>query len=821
MEKNNLVKVKFLKTNVRGSWKKDEEKEVKLKDALLWEKDGTLKIIKEKKSIKSKKVPKKKPEPKKLTDEEVMVKVKEIAKLDMPLQINKALKKLRDICDYDLPTLSKQFNNARKTLKKESDTSDTSVTGVTPITSVTPKLPVTPVTCNTSFLNAVFGNSNLEQIMRILVVEKRPLTFGELALKTGKSEVNIRNIISRNKEFFGIIGQKGKKCYTYLLHLANAEIQLKINQIKSKKAQELKEEEVRRKAQEIENNYENEIKHFINETKPERKGKQIFIDFNELSKHNPGLADSFLDKPKRFLDFITKYYDSLLDVQLLNLPQSLVLNIEQLRKKHLDKIICVEGRVTSFGSVKPIIIKTRFECPSCGTILTLNQNYRTKIMKYPIRCSCGRSSGFHLIEKVKANACFLQLEDLQDRTDNPHSQRVKSVLFNELCEPNNIKIFTPGNEVKCIGILKEVPIKNTVYEDFIFEITGAELIEKDVDLLNLSDEEIENINSLSFKVDEEGIEYLYDSFAPDIYGYGEIKGAIILQLCNRRNEKKKSTVRNKSNILLIGDPGIAKSVLGDFALRVSGGSRKAVGGGSSAVGITASVIKEEDALGGYRVEPGAMILAKDLLFIDELNNLSDEDKPKLQEGMNEQTISINKANIHVQMKVTAGIIAAANPFHGHFKDDSKLSIQEQFNIPSPILNRFDSIFVMRDNVNEDSDKLIAEKMLKRHRGKLNTKYSVEFLKKFFAYIKNCDEPEINDEIQKVFQEVYFRARKTYNVGVKINPRFLESLTRMSISSAKLRQSDKIEIKDINVSLRILASTQYKINETLIVEIDKK
>ncbi len=291
---------------------------------------------------------------------------------------------------------------------------------------------------------------------------------------------------------------------------------------------------------------------------------------------------------------------------------------------------------------------------------------------------------------------------------------------------------------------------------------------------------------------------------------------MILQLCNRRNLKTNGNQRNKSNILLIGDPGVAKSVLCDFSISVCGGSRKAVGGGSSAVGITASVVKEEDALGGFRVEPGAMVLAKELLFLDELNNLHDDDKPKLQEGMSEQTISINKANLHVQMKVSCGILAVANPMYGHFRKNSDKSIYEQFNIPSPILNRFDTIFMIQDSVNETQDKMIAEKMINRYRGEIKTKYNRDILRKFFSYVRNLEEPTIEDDVQEILKEIYFKARKIASSGTKINPRFLEALTRMSVSHAKLRQSKIVEEKDIKATIKILSKSQYNLQEDIIL-----
>lgn len=234
---------------------------------------------------------------------------------------------------------------------------------------------------------------------------------------------------------------------------------------------------------------------------------------------------------------------------------------------------------------------------------------------------------------------------------------------------------------------------------------------------------------------------------------------------------------------------------------------------------TASVVKEEDRLGGFRVEPGAMVLAKDLLFIDELNNLHEEDKPKLQEGMSEQEITINKANLHVTMSVTCGNLAVANPKYGNFRDESKETIQEQFNIPTPILNRFDSVFIIRDYVNEDKDREIAERMILRQGGKLDVEYDIPFLRKFFAYIKQIKEPTIPKETKEYMKTIHAKSRRTINQGVKVNPRYLESLIRMATASAKLRQSKVIERKDVNEAFKILCQSQYNVDESIIISFD--
>jgi len=717
-------------------------------------------------------------------------------------------------------TIKDKHKSTDTTTTKTTVTDVNDVTDVTDVTSVN-KLSVTPVTCYSEVYSTIFTDKTIDLILKEFVTKKECFTFDELAKNLGKKEGTIRQNINRYKDYFDVKLLNGKKCNSFLSQIAIDEINLRIERIKAEKEQKRAMESAQIQEKMRQETLQEKINTFLKNCKLERENKLLILDFNDILTEDVEMADYLLDKPIEFIELIKLHYDDRYDIKFINFPDSINVHIENIRKEHLNKIVCIEGRLTSFGEVKPVITKITFECPSCGSTITMNQNYRDGKIKEPSGCSCGRKNNFRAIKRSKNNSCFLQLEDLQDKTDNPHSQRIKAVIFNELCNKDNINIFSPGNEIKCYGILKEVPVykKNskTIFLNWILEIVSAELIDKDIDISLLTKEEVKKIKDLSKEIDSKGLKILNNSFAPDIYGYDAIKESLILQLCNKRNNKKDKIIRNKSNILLIGDPGVAKSVLCNFALDITHGSRKAVGGGSSAVGITASVVREEESMGGYRVEPGAMILAKDLLFIDEMNNLSDDDKPKLQEGMNEQTVSINKANLHVQMKVTCGIIAAANPKNGNFTNPFDSKIEEQFNIPTPILNRFDLIFVLMDNICEEDDKKIAERMIQRHRGEIKPTYDKNFLKNFFAYIKMRDEPIIDDYIQKKLLDVYSNARKYNGNSVKINPRFLEALTRLCTSSAKIRQSPRVELKDILTSLKIISHSQYKIEHKLILE----
>jgi len=361
-----------------------------------------------------------------------------------------------------------------------------------------------------------------------------------------------------------------------------------------------------------------------------------------------------------------------------------------------------------------------------------------------------------------------------------------------------------------IGIVREVKKITANGEEnqmgLMVEIIHAEKIEEEVDVDTFTEEELNEFKELSDKINKKGLISVNKSFAPDVHGYEQHKNAIIMQCSTKRNDPSASSTRNKISMLMIGDPGIAKTVLGKFAVSITPHSKMAAGGGSSAVGITASVVKEDESLGGYRVEPGAMVLAKELLFLDEMNNITEDDKPKLQQGMSEQQISINKANLHVNLKVQSGILATANPINGHFIEG--MNIFKQFNISSPIVNRFDAIFVMRDKADVKRDNAIAEIMIKRRRNEINPEYNKEFLRKFFVYIRAQPEPTISDSIIKKIQKIYSSSRQGTMTDVIINPRFIESLTRFMEASAKLRLSVRVEEKDIERSLEILSASHF-------------
>lgn len=213
---------------------------------------------------------------------------------------------------------------------------------------------------------------------------------------------------------------------------------------------------------------------------------------------------------------------------------------------------------------------------------------------------------------------------------------------------------------------------------------------------------------------------LYDiisrSIAPEIYGHADIKKAIAAQLFGGALDKTLPDgmrLRGDINVLLLGDPSTAKSQMLKYAERVAPISVYTSGKGSSAAGLTASVIKDK-MHGEFHLEGGAMVLADGgIVCIDEFDKMRLQDRVAIHEAMEQQTISIAKAGITAVLNARAAVLAAANPAFGRY-DDTRSSA-ENIEFQSTILSRFDLIFIVRDIRDDVRDRTIAMHVLGLHK----------------------------------------------------------------------------------------------------------
>src|SRR3990167_3661141 len=268
-----------------------------------------------------------------------------------------------------------------------------------------------------------------------------------------------------------------------------------------------------------------------------RKGQSvIFLDFMKLTEFSNKLAEEILSNPEEALRMIELAIEesglvSNVRVRLFNLSESQSLKVRNIRSKHLNELIVIEGIIRQASDVRPQVVNAKFECPSCGTIISVLQI--EKKFREPTRCSCGRRGGFRLISKEMVDTQRLIIEESPEAlVGGEQPRRMDIFLQEDLVEPKMEEKTTPGARVKVIGILKEIPRPlssgglSTVF-DLAIQANNIIPLEESYDEVKISEEDERQIQELA--ADPKVFEKLAASIAPSIWGYDEIKKALVLQ----------------------------------------------------------------------------------------------------------------------------------------------------------------------------------------------------------------------------------------------------------------------------------------------------
>ncbi|BBG23958.1 Minichromosome maintenance protein MCM [Sulfuracidifex tepidarius] len=555
------------------------------------------------------------------------------------------------------------------------------------------------------------------------------------------------------------------------------------------------------------------------------RNKSIEVDFNDVLSYSEDLANVMIVDAKHAIPLAErKLFDHIAEidpdyqlevnkvhVRLVNVPRSI--QLRKIRSDDINKLISVEGILVRATPVKERVVRIWLQHipPGCGEEFEwpADGEELQETIEMPAMCpKCGKPGQFKWI-KEKSEIVDWQKVVIQEKPEEIPAGQLPRQL-EAILEDDLVDSARPGDRIKMVGVLEikeDSPIKRGIRSvfDFHMKVNSVEISQKVLDEVMISKEDEEKIKDLA--KDPWIKERIISSISPSIYGHYEIKEAVALALFGGvpKVMQDGTRIRGDIHLLIIGDPGTAKSQTLQFAARVAPRSVYTTGKGSTAAGLTAAVVREKNT-GDYYLEAGALVLADGgIAVIDEIDKMRDEDRVAIHEAMEQQTVSIAKAGIVAKLNARATIIAAGNPKLGRYI--SERSISDNINLQPTILSRFDLIFILIDKPS-DNDKLLADYILNVHRGQgLEGFIDIDMLKKYIAYARKYVTPVVSDEAKELIQSFFVEMRKKSSESpdspILITPRQLEALIRMSEAYAKMSLRNVVTRDDAERAINIM------------------
>ncbi|ORY32621.1 MCM2/3/5 family-domain-containing protein [Naematelia encephala] len=554
-------------------------------------------------------------------------------------------------------------------------------------------------------------------------------------------------------------------------------------------------------------------------------------------------------------------------------------NPRTLRSHQIGKMVSLEGIVTRCSLVRPKMLKSIHYAPK--TQKFHSRSYHDATIIAPSSTLTGSTTvipqddgeGNPLLMEYGLSTFrdhqTINIQEMPERAPAGQLPRgVEVVLADDL-----VDCCKPGDRIQMVGVFKSSGggqgargfstsiIANNVI--LLSSKQGGGIAQSP-----LTDTDIRNINKLSKR--RNIFNLLSQSLAPSIYGSDHIKQAILLLLLGgeEKNLKNGAHIRGDINVLMVGDPSTAKSQMLRFVLNTAPLAIATTGRGSSGVGLTAAVTTDKDT-GERRLEAGAMVLAdRGVVCIDEFDKMSEVDRVAIHEVMEQQTVTIAKAGIHTSLNARCSVIAAANPIYGQY--DVHKDPHRNIALPDSLLSRFDLLFVVTDDTDEQRDRAISEHVLRMHRylqpgveegqppvenlvqhldvggeeaesrttetpvfekfnpllhggvttssgrgaNKKKEVLSIAFVKKYIQYAKNRCHPVLTKAAADWIVSVYSGLRNDDLAGnqKKTSPltaRTLETLIRLSTAHAKARLSTNVDERDAIAAEEILRFALFK------------
>ncbi|EIN13384.1 MCM-domain-containing protein [Punctularia strigosozonata HHB-11173 SS5] len=463
---------------------------------------------------------------------------------------------------------------------------------------------------------------------------------------------------------------------------------------------------------------------------------RLIVNIDDLRDYRRDFCDGLLKQP---VDFLPAFDDALVNVvqQVFDSEKHEIegksyhvgfsgsfgdhhVNPRSLSAAYIGSMISLEGIVTRCSLVRPKMLKSVHYCPD--TRLFHAREYRdgTSTSNLPPTSSVTPQTDDegHPLQTEYGYCVFkdhqrISIQEMPERAPAGQLPRSTDVILDD----DLVDKTKPGDRIQLVGVYRSVggggggTFKTLILANNINLLSSK--IGGGIAQAPVTATDIRVINELAKRKDIFNL--LSQSLAPSIYGHDYIKRAILLLLLGgaEKNLENGTHIRGDINMLMVGDPSTAKSQLLRFVLSTAPLAIATTGRGSSGVGLTAAVTTDKET-GERRLEAGAMVLAdRGVVCIDEFDKMSDIDRVAIHEVMEQQTVTIAKAGIHTSLNARCSVIAAANPIYGQY--DVHKDPHKNIALPDSLLSRFDLLFIVTDDVDEQRDRMIADHVLRMHR----------------------------------------------------------------------------------------------------------
>ncbi|XP_077996532.1 DNA replication licensing factor mcm5-like [Glandiceps talaboti] len=577
---------------------------------------------------------------------------------------------------------------------------------------------------------------------------------------------------------------------------------------------------------------------------------QYYLEVNvdDLSSFDEELADKLCKQPsehvplfeqaaKEVADEVTrprpKGEEDMQDIQMLLTSGAHPSNVRDLKSDEVSRLVKIPGIVIAASAVRAKATSITIQCRSCRSFVN-NLAVKPGLEGYTLPRKCNTDQAGRpkcpvdpfFIVPDKCTCVDFQILKLQESPEAvPNGELPRHMQL--YCDRYLCDKIVPGNRVTVMGIysIKKIGKSSRGSRDRVavgirspyLRVVGIQVDTEGSGRTagtSFTPQEEEEFRRLS--ASQNVYETMAKSIAPSIYGSMDIKKAIACLLSggSRKRLPDGLTRRGDINVLLLGDPGTAKSQLLKFVEKVSPIGVYTSGKGSSAAGLTASVIRDP-ASRNFVMEGGAMVLADGgVVCIDEFDKMREDDRVAIHEAMEQQTISIAKAGITTTLNSRTSVLAAANSVFGRW-DDTKGD--ENIDFMPTILSRFDMIFVVKDEHDEARDTRLAKHVMNVHMNALQTtapdegELDLNFLKKFIAYIRGKCGPRISEAAADKLKNRYVLMRSgardheretDKKTSIPITVRQLEAIIRISESLAKMQLTPFATEAHVDEALRL-------------------